>query len=445
MTASSPSPIPAALLRKREKWLNAVMAGDIEAAIKAGGGKPEGPIGPEFLYTEIDNEIGLMLSDVRDRIKELEAEATAELSAYEVEKAGTGIRQRQAREKSISARQDEANALESWVDDVRMQRSPELPYFFASPAEVMLREGNLEGLKEVLRQWASPRQRYLRGFDYNNFDIGWTSPGMLPRVAQIRGGFDPVPLVILAAIRGDKASMQILVQAGLCPNGWGWWDEHDALLGLAEDVKKIHRDVPKVLKLYGMARGGLKAAAIRLGQMGSLEQELEDAFEPATYKIDGRKKALALLKKGAPVGFYPLARATDEGDIEMLEALFAAGGDPNCRYKSGVPMLAKLSKASLEAVKVWLRHGACPLMFHDPAEPNFGDDWCPSPLYEAVWEGNLDLTRLLLEQAVVRPVIAYKEGRKFVNPIADLAKERGHAKLVSYLKDYASAVKTSAA
>lgn len=140
MTASSPSPIPAALLRKREKWLNAVMAGDIEAAIKAGGGKPEGPIGPEFLYTEIDNEIGLMLSDVRDRIKELEAEATAELSAYEVEKAGTGIRQRQAREKLISARQDEANALESWVDDVRMQRSPELPYFFASPAEVMLRE-----------------------------------------------------------------------------------------------------------------------------------------------------------------------------------------------------------------------------------------------------------------------------------------------------------------
>lgn len=84
-------------------------------------------------------------------------------------------------------------------------------------------------------------------------------------------------------------------------------------------------------------------------------------------------------------------------------------------------------------------------MFHEPAEPNFGDNWRPSPLYEAVWEGNLDLTRLLLEQAVVRPVIAYKEGRKFVNPIADLAKERGHAKLVSYLKDYASAVKTSAA
>lgn len=442
MTASQKSPVPAALLRKREKWLNAVMAGNIKTAIKSGGGNPEGPIGLEFQRTEIDNEIGLMFSDVRDRIEELNTETTAEQSAYKAEKTGMGLRERQVREKSIRARQDEAKVLEFWVDDVRMQRSPELPYFFASPAEVMLREGNLEGLKEVVRQWASPRQRYLRGFDYNSCDIGWTSPGMLPWESQIRRGFNPIPLVTLAAIRGDKASMQILVQAGLCPNGWGWWDEHDALLGLAEDVKKIHRDV---LKLYGMARGGLKAAATRLGQMGSLEQELEDAFEPATYKIDGRKKALALLKKGAPVGFYPLARATDEGDIEMLEALFAGGGDPNCRYKSGVPMLAKLSKASLEAVKVWLRHGACPLMFHDPAEPNFGDDWCPSPLYEAVWEGNLDLTRLLLEQAVVRPVIAYKEGRKFVNPMADLAKERGHAKLVSYLKDYASATKTSAA
>jgi len=39
---------------------------------------------------------------------------------------------------------------------------------------------------------------------------------------------------------------------------------------------------------------------------------------------------------------------------------------------------------------------------------------------------------------VIAPVITFKQGRKFANPMADLAKERGHAKLAAYLKDYAA-------
>jgi len=408
MPASIGNPVPAVLLRKREKWLNAILAGDIKAAIKAGGGKPQGPIGLEFLETGIDREIGYRAHEMLMKYRDADDAA--------------------------------GKSLESWFDDV-CQRGTELPYYNASPVEVLLREGRLDELKQVLNEWASPRKRYLRGFDYNHYDIGWTSPEALPSKARLRGGFKRIPLVTLAAIRGDNEAMKMLVQAGLCPTGWGWADESDGLLNLAQETKAIYPDAPKALKQYGMARGGLKAAAARLDRMSELDQQLEDTFQPETYKNDGRKKAFPLLKKGAPVGYYALAIATEEGDIEMLEALFAGGGDPNCVYKSGVPMLAKLSKATLDAVRVWLRHGACPLIYHDPAEPNFGDGLCPSPLAEAVWEGNLELTRLLLEEAVIQPVIAYKEGKKFANPMAELAKERGHTKLAAYLKNYAAAMK----
>jgi hypothetical protein len=441
MAAPGKPAIPATMLRRREKWLKAIEAGDIKAAVKAGGGKPEGPIGQEFLGTDIDNEIGHLLADTREHIQALGTEATEGLSAYEAEKGGLGLRQRQSRVKAIQSKLIKQKALIAWVEDVRMLRSPELPYFGASPVEVLLREGNQEGLKQVLREWASPRRRYLRGFHYNHHDIGWTSPEALPFEARLKEGFKRIPLVTLAAIRGDTVAMQMLVQAGLCPTGWGWADESEALLNLAERMKDGYPDARKVLKQYGLARGRLSAAAARLDRMGSLDQELEDVFESETYNSGGRKKAFALLKKGAPVGYYALARATEEDDIEMLEALFAAGGDPNCVYKSGVPMLAKLNKASARAVQVWLERGACPLMFHDAGAPDFGDDWCPSPLYQAVWEADLDRVRLLLEKAVVAPVIAFREGRKYVNPMADLARERGHAKLAAYLKDYVARTK----
>lgn len=442
VAASRNNAIPAALLRKREKWLKAIGAGDIRAVLKVGRSKPaDKGASPELQRTDIDDEIGILVERAYQRIDALKAEANAALSAYQAEKDGMSQRQQGARMKAIEAMLAEQGELIRWVEDARLLRIEEWPYFFASPAEAMLRAGKLDGLREVLRQWGAPKRRYLRGFYYSAYDAGWTSASWLPFDVQFSA--KDIPLVTLAAIRGDTAAMQILVLAGLCPTGLhAWWDEEDALLRLDEKIKQgIRRQAAKVLRHYGMARGGLPAAANRLARMHDLGQQLEDAFGPETYKKGGRKKAFALLKKGAPVSYFPLAVATAENDLEMLEALFAAGGDPNCRYRDGVPMLAKLSDASLDGVEVWLRHGACPLMFHDPDEPDFGDGLCPSPLYEAVWEGNLDLTRLLLEKAVVQPVIAYREGRKFANPLADMAKERGHAKLAAYLKDYAARMK----
>lgn len=455
MAPSASTIVPAALLRRREKWLKAIETGDIKAALKAGGhALSSDNAGPELEVSDVDVELDKLRGKAEsvqekqdfERLKTLRAEIKADLEAHEGASEGMSVRQRQAGMRSIKAKMRElesvAASCRTWSEDVRFQRGVEFRFFGASPVEAMLRAGNLAGLSEALRLWGAPKRRYLRGFYGNRHDAGWTSRHFLPYGA-LDWAIGDAPLVGLAAIRGDVDALHALVRAGLCPTGqFGWLDQHDALLRLDEQKTSGSRPLlARALKQYGMARGGLSAAANRMARQADLDQALEDAFGRETYGKGGRKKALGLLAKGASVGYFPLARATEEDDIEMLEALFAAGGDPNCVYRDAVPLLAKLNTASAKAVRVWLRHGACPLMLHDPASPDFGDDWRPSPLYQAVWEGNLDMTRLLLEEAVIAPVIAYKEGRKFANPMADLAKGRGHAKLAAYLKDYATRMK----
>jgi len=44
-------------------------------------------------------------------------------------------------------------------------------------------------------------------------------------------------------------------------------------------------------------------------------------------------------------------------------------------------------------------------------------------------------------EVIVAPVIAFKQGRKFVNPMAELARARGHQNLANYLADYAARMK----
>lgn len=89
MAASRNNAIPAALLRKREKWLKAIGAGDIRAVLKVGRSKPaDKGASPELQRTDIDDEIGILVERAYQRIDALKAEANAALSAYQAEKDG---------------------------------------------------------------------------------------------------------------------------------------------------------------------------------------------------------------------------------------------------------------------------------------------------------------------------------------------------------------------
>ncbi len=418
MTAPEKASVPRPLIEKRQAWLRAIRAGDIEAALTSDGRAYPPRFGsPELQESDLDFEI-----------------------AQHLEEAAPVLYEQYKREHN-EAHDSRIADYRTWLRDARLARLEEMTFFCASPVEAMLLARNLEGLEDALDDWAKPERRFNRAYGTDR-SAGWMSQKHLPAEASLEPA-RRLPLVCLASLRWDEAALNILVRAGLCPAGtFAWAEAHDAILRLADEVKAGKEGLlPKVFDLYGTTTNGLMIAGKILARQASLGQELEQAFDPKGYKSGGRKKAFKLLEDAAPVDYYPLARATEEGDIDMLEALFAAGGDPNSLSKTGVPMLATLTHAPQAAVAIWLEHGACPLMLPDPDSPEFGSDSCPSPLMQAVWEGNADLTRLLLEQSAISPAITYVEDEETSNPMAELAKERGHKKLASYLKDYAARMK----
>jgi cytohesin len=167
------------------------------------------------------------------------------------------------------------------------------------------------------------------------------------------------------------------------------------------------------------------------------KSEVPNVFVAASAGVtDGLKAMLkdnpALVKLRNGQGFQPLHVAAREGHADTVQALIAAGADVKAvddhpaderrnQYTNGwTPLhLAVMAGKSATAVAL-LDHGA---------DVNAADkDGGLTPLHFAAWEGNADLVNLLLARKADRTIT--DDGNR--SPL-DLAKERGHTKVVKLL------------
>jgi hypothetical protein len=115
-----------------------------------------------------------------------------------------------------------------------------------------------------------------------------------------------------------------------------------------------------------------------------------------------------------------LYEAANEGDLEQVNEILAAGGNANAVvYGDGSPLIAAARDGNMTIVRRLIDAGA------DPNLPVEGDG---SPLIQASAAGNLDVVRYLVDRGA--DVNLAVEGDE--NPLM-CAAEQGHLKVVQYL------------
>lgn len=242
-------------------------------------------------------------------------------------------------------------------------------------------------------------------------------------------------MLILAHIVGKPNRAERMVRLGLAPSDQNEWSSFSDRL---DSFAKL--DAKQLAEIAGVERAQVEQADEWAREKLSLSEDLEELFYEAIPKLGDPKasefdaKLDALLQKGAPIGYFPLAQATAAGRLDMLRKLFAAGGNPNAKYKTGVPMLARLEgpELSVEALQIWLDAGARPTM-PPGSEQAFGGGWCPSPLYQFAWAGRLDLIKLCFETAQGKTnAVEEREGQSYC-PMLAIALNKGHGDLAAWL------------
>lgn len=361
----------------RKAWVEAVEAGDIGAALKAQGNEREKPhTSPEFLPFP--------------------------------EQFGGG------------------NPRDSlWL-------ARKIPYLRASTIEAMLRAGNSEGFRRALEAWTAPERIWRRGS--GNMLDDWAS-SLYGSVSALPAEMAHPKLITLAALRCDQVAFRSLIKAGLCPRSQSEWAGVADIVSrsLNEERDEQHADF---FAIYGIDPSRLGESEGMLWEQEKMASNLVKAVGKSRYGKGGREEALRLLRDGASADMQALIVAARHSDIELLEALFDAGADPNW-LRDGDPLLTDLiDEAPLDSLEVWIRRGACPFVDPDPGSPDFIDE--RGPIFNAIAKGRLDVVRLLLEQSVVRPSLHVKRGKKTTNPLADFADDQGFGEIADYLRSFSA-------
>lgn len=341
-----------------------------------------------------------------------------------------------------------ADGIEGALEQIQHEQefvgiaSEAIPYFGASPLEIALRSGNFAGIECVVRYLTSPKMTFARGY-HGTRGGGWkTLYSGLRRASSTEAGVKlqvdfskpDTPLILLAVLLGDLRSANLMLQLGWAPEGeWAYGDLCSSVSRIQQEIKKDPAFEDVVTAAFDIPRGTTGAATNWLLKRANLSQELEDLFDEADYAAI-REKVMKLLVQGTHVGYYPLSVATENNDLEMLRRLFAAGANPNCRYKTGVAMLARIDAKRLtpEALQIWLDAGANPTHGMDSDTP-FGDGLNPSALSAWAWNGRRDLIEQAVEKAVSPVPLSYQyEGNTYA-PLLATALSQGHLDLAFWL------------
>lgn len=318
-----------------------------------------------------------------------------------------------------------------------------IPHFHRSPLEILVIEGSPETFEKALGFLSSPAIRFARS--YREGALEWASSEICSmRVFVTDSAQDiplckwverngRVPLILLALLQGNMAAATALQKSGLAPDG-PTYDDMAHILNQTEKWCADTASAAEVLRaVLSIPTEHLKEAADWLSSKSALGSELDDLFGSKDFQ-SVRDRAVSLVKCGAIVGYYPLMRATEFGDAEMLRLLFEAGGNPNALYKSGIPALARLKTEKLtpDALQIWLDAGASPLFDADSEEP-FGNGMCPSPLMQAVWDGRDWVVKQMVERAQGKVEIEYERDGAIWSPALTLALMRKHDDLAAWM------------
>lgn len=380
---------------KRKRWVQAIRAGDIQAAVKANKSKTT---------------------------KEWNGFAeNPELFPFHLDSSAIWMGKEESR---------------YGLTALRIYACEAIPFFKMSPVEAFVINGSHEALEAALSEWASPARRCQRGLS----SIPRQCPGSEDR--GLYGSYSSLPLVGLAALKKDDHALRILIRSGLFPNTYFEWEDvaimvrgiaegREPSTGMFEDMPWLKTRMERSLKTLGVSQEDRENIEKKLLDLGRQSSQLEDAAERGA---EGREDAMRLIAEGAPPSGYALAFASENGDTELVRTLFEAGSEPNFRYKSGVQMLARLVSAPLEARSLWMEYGACPLITVNSRSPDFGDGFSPSALYQAVWAGNQELVQMLLEKSAVPVKIFFNRFGKLASPMEDLALSRGNEDMAIFLR-----------
>ena len=305
--------------------------------------------------------------------------------------------------------------------------------FGQSPLEMLLRGGSDEAFDAFLRFLISPKARFaLRGYSDNAFKAAWgswnmklTAQGnaMLRFMLERDSAFMILPLAVMIG-RRDRADL--MLKRGVQPNDWQRMDS---------DVFAM-RELPAdfLADLTGAQQPNLVAASEWVEAKCELSERLSEiakSFSASSESRDeARREAASIAEQGVAINYYPMALASEAGDAELVKCFFANGGDPNCRYKSGAPMLAALdaSKLGVDVLQAWLDAGANPAMPLD-MDTAFGG----SALENFVFRDRIDLVEKSCDGAAGKVELRSKFEGKTYSSLLSLALSKGDADMALLL------------
>lgn len=291
--------------------------------------------------------------------------------------------------------------------------------FGQSPLEMLLRSGSDQVFDALLRFLTSPKARFALGMRFGALlKLAWGTWEMRLSSGGMESGrfawkHDSEFLILpFAVMIGRRDRADLMLKRGLQPSDWHRTDSDvGALHGLPHDT---------LVSLTGVEKPDLSAASDWIRKKYDLSEKLSelDASSAASTEslVTARNEAMSIAEEGVAISYYPMAIASEAGDVELLKCFFANGGDPNCYYKTGSPMLARFDASKLDAnvLQTWLDAGANPATSVG-GESVFGG----SAIENFVYKDRLDLVKKSYEGAVGKfDLRTNREGKSYASLLA---------------------------
>lgn len=328
--------------------------------------------------------------------------------------------------------------LDSKLSQADLAAHSTIDHFLESPMMIALRSGSDAAFERCLETWGSPARRFFDVDDYGVLEVmsvsfvNYKSPNLSAIIEFGRGAY--WDLLILAFMVGKPDRAEAMVRCGMCPtDSMEWASFHDRV------VKWKKADSNVVSHFVRVGQVDWKPIIDWAWKKVELTQELDDELDRVRRSESSEAMAagqviMEFVERGATVGYMELANATQWGNLDLLRKLFALGGDPNIRYKTGVSTLARISQEELtpEALKVWLEAGANPLFCREHEIIDVSSI-SRGALYNFVWAGRLDLVQTCCDASCGPvPLSCDREGARY-SPFLAVALSKGHRDLAVWM------------
>lgn len=315
-----------------------------------------------------------------------------------------------------------------------------IDYFLESPMVIALRGGSDAAFEKCIAAWGSPVRRFSDVDDYGLMAVisfpfvDFNSPSFRAILRIVKGAYWDLLLLALMLGRTDRA--EAMVRCGMCPtDNMEWASFHDRVINWKQTDSRTVSSISQVDHVEWKPITDWSWRKVMLAQ--ELDEELDRSRHSGSVDaMAAGQIILEFVEKGASIGYMELANATEWGRLDLLRKLFASGGDPNIRYKTGISTLARMNQEKLtpEAVKVWLEAGANPLFCRE-REIIEVSSLSLGALYNFAWSGRLDLVQICCETACGPVPLSHDHDGVRYSPFLAVALSKGHKDLAVWMID----------